>query len=97
MKTNEGGDFKNNLRGEQRVSRRRFLRAAAVASTFTIVPSHVLGGTEHVAPSEKTTLAGIGLGGQASRNITSLMQYPEVQVVAVCDVNREGGGYQSWN
>ena len=50
-----------------------------------------------MAPSEKTTLAGIGLGGQGSQNITSLMQYPEVQVVAVCDVNRESGGYQSWN
>ncbi len=99
MKTNERAGFKGKRRREQtkRVSRRRFLRDAAVAGTLAIVPRHVLGGTGHVAPSEKTTLAGIGLGGQGSQNITALMQYPEVQVVAVCDVNREGGGYQSWN
>ena len=78
------------------VSRRRFLCAAA-AGRLAIVPRHVLGGPGYVAPSDKTTLAGIGLGGQGSQNITSLMQFPEVQVVAVCDVNREGGGYQSWN
>ena len=68
-----------------------------MAGTLAIVPRHVLGGPGYVAPSDKTTLAGIGLGGQGSQNITSLMQYPEVQVVAVCDVNRESGGYQSWN
>jgi predicted dehydrogenase len=99
METNERGGFTSKQRREQgkRVSRRRFLRAAAAAGSLAIVPRHVLGGTGHVPPSEKTTLAGIGLGGQGSQDITSLMQYPEVQVVAVCDVNREGGGYQSWN
>ena len=62
-----------------------------------MVPRHVLGGQGHVAPSEKTTLAGIGLGGQGTQNIVRFQQFPEIQVVAVCDVNREGGGYLSWN
>ncbi len=48
-------------------------------------------------PSEKTTMAAIGTGGQGSQNVVSLMQYPEVQMIAVCDVNRESGGYLSWN
>jgi predicted dehydrogenase len=50
-----------------------------------------------VAPSDKITLAGIGTGGQGIQNMMALAQFPEVQVVAVCDVNRGGGGYLSWN
>ncbi|MGO8746946.1 MAG: Gfo/Idh/MocA family protein [Thermoguttaceae bacterium] len=84
-------------RNAEGVSRRGFLGQAAAAAAITIIPRHVLGGPGHVSPNEKTTLAGIGLGGQGSQDITSLMQYPEMQVVAVCDVNRESGGYLSWN
>ena len=79
------------------VSRRSFLGQAAAAAAFTIVPRHVLGGPGRVAPSDKTTLAGIGVGGQGSQNMLRFVQLPQVQVTAVCDVNREGGGYQSWN
>jgi predicted dehydrogenase len=77
-------------------SRREFLSRAAAAA-FSIVPRHVLGGEGHVPPSEKTTLAGIGVGGQGMQNMTNLMQLPEVQAVAVCDVNRKSGGYLSMN
>jgi predicted dehydrogenase len=80
-----------------RLTRRRLLGQAAAAMAATIVPRHVLGGPGRVPPSEKTTLAGIGMGGQGSQNLVSLMQYPEIQVIAVCDVNRESGGYLSWN
>jgi predicted dehydrogenase len=31
------------------------------------------------------------------QNLAALQAFPEVQVIAVCDVNREGGGYLSWN
>lgn len=79
------------------VSRRRFLHGAATAATLTIVPRHVLGGAGHVAPSEKITLAAIGTGGQGLQNVQAFLEFPEVQVVAVCDVNREGPGYISWN
>ncbi len=78
-------------------SRRRFLRGAATAATFTIVPRHVLGGAGRIAPSEKITLAAIGTGGQGLQNVQAFLEFPEVQVVAVCDVNREGPGYISWN
>jgi predicted dehydrogenase len=57
----------------------------------------VLGGEGQVAPSDKITLAGIGTGGQGIQNMMALAQFPEVQVVAVCDVNRGSGGYLSWN
>ena len=78
------------------VSRREFITGIA-ATTFAVVPRCVLGGEGHVSPSEKTTLAGVGMGGQGIQNMAHLQQFPEIQVVAVCDVNREGGGYLSWN
>jgi predicted dehydrogenase len=57
----------------------------------------VLGGAGQVSPSGKITLAGIGLGGQGLQNVAALQEFPEVQVVAVCDVDRERGSYLSWN
>lgn len=80
-----------------RFTRRRFLHSLAGASAFTIVPRHVLGGHGYVAPSDKTTLAGIGTGGQGLQNMLRFAEFPEIQVVAVCDVERERGGYLSWN
>ena len=77
--------------------RRALLGGAAAVAACAVVPRHVLGGPGQVPPSEKITLAGIGTGGQGIQNMVALQQFPEVQVVAVCDVNREGGGYLSWN
>ncbi len=87
----------SHTRSHHGMSRRRFLGGVATAAAFTIVPRHVLGGVGHVAPNDKTTLAGIGVGGQGTQDMIRLQQFPEIQVVAVCDVNREGGGYLSWN
>ena len=82
---------------DNEISRRQFLNHTTVMAGFAVVPRHVLGGVNHVPPSQKTTLAGIGVGGQGMQNITTFQRFPEVQVVAVCDVNREGSGYRSWN
>jgi predicted dehydrogenase len=79
------------------LSRRAFLGQSAAVAALTIVPRHALGGAGHVAPSAKTTLAGIGMGGQGLQNLAMFQAFPEIQVVAVCDVNREGGRYLSWN
>lgn len=79
------------------LSRREFLAASAAVAAPLVVPAHVLGGPDRVAPSERTTLAAIGIGGQGYQNLAALLQFPEIQVVAVCDVNREGEGYLSWN
>ncbi len=81
---------------EALVTRRKLLKGAAAGTVFAIVPRHVLGGPGHVPPSEKTTLAGIGMGGQGLQNMVTFLQFPEIQVTAVCDVNRESGGYISW-
>jgi predicted dehydrogenase len=76
--------------------RRKFLGLAGTAAVFTVVPRHVLGGPGQIAPSEKITLAGIGMGAQGRVNLAEFLTFPELQVVAVCDVNREGPGYLSW-
>src|ERR1700756_2982211 len=79
------------------LSRRQLMRAGGVAATaFTIVPRHVLGGAGFVAPSEKITLACIGFGTQAIREIGGILASPEGQVVAVCDVEKDGANYLEW-
>src|SRR5436853_6212825 len=79
-------------------SRRRFLAASGAAATaFTIVPRHVLGGAGFVPPSEKITLACIGLGTQAIREIGGILARPEVQIVSICDVEKDGKNYLEWS
>jgi predicted dehydrogenase len=81
----------------QNVSRRHaMLTGGAAAVAFTIVPRHVLGGAGFVAPSEKITLACIGVGTQAIREIGGILASPEVQIVAVCDVEKDGVNYLEW-
>jgi hypothetical protein len=79
------------------LSRRKFMIATGtVASGLTIVPRHVLGGPGSVAPSEKITLACIGFGTQAIREIGGILGRPEVQIVAMCDVEKDGRHYLEW-
>src|SRR5579859_3085232 len=79
------------------LSRRQFmLTSGAAATAFTIVPRHVLGGPGYVAPSEKITLACIGFGTEAIREFGGILASPDVQVVAVCDVEKDGSHYLEW-
>ena len=67
------------------VSRRAFLTAGAGLGLFNIVPSSVLGAD---APSGKVTMALIGAGGMGCGNMRAFLAFPDVRVLAVCDVNR---------
>jgi predicted dehydrogenase len=79
------------------VTRREFLGGAAAATAgLTIVPRHVLGGPGHVAPSDKITMGCIGVGAQGTRVMMQFLAQPQIQVVAVCDVNREDSNYSEW-
>src|SRR5262245_29783271 len=80
------------------LSRRSFMKAGgAAAAAFTLVPRHVLGGPGFVAPSEKITLAHIGCGTQALRELPGLLNTPEIQIVAACDPVRESRDYLDWS
>ena len=68
-------------------NRRDFLlHSAAAAAAATIVPAHVLGLEGAVAPSEKITLGVIGIGPRCTYDLTSMLQLPDVQCVAIADV-----------
>jgi predicted dehydrogenase len=79
-------------------SRRAFLRrttqAAAAGFAFpTIIPGSALGLGRMVAPSNRITLGVIGTGNQGFNDLRSFLKDERVQIVAVCDVNRESDGY----
>jgi len=79
------------------LNRRKFLSSAAASLAFTIVPRHVIGGPGHVAPSDKITLAYIGCGTQGLRELVRLVANPEVQIVSVCDPEKDNTNYIDWS
>jgi hypothetical protein len=80
------------------INRRKFVKVAATgALAFSIVPRHVLGGTNFIAPSDKLTLAYIGCGTQGLRELLPMLAVPGIQVTAVCDPNKYAIGYRDWS
>ena len=55
----------------EKTGRRTFLKQAGLLSLFTIVPSKVLGGSRHIAPSDQLTKGIIGVGGIGRSGYTS--------------------------
>ncbi|NLV45981.1 MAG: Gfo/Idh/MocA family oxidoreductase [Candidatus Hydrogenedentes bacterium] len=75
------------------ITRRAFMtRTAGAAGAFTL--GHCLFTTATETPaSERITVGAIGLSGRGQYILNSFLQYPDVQVVAVCDAigtRREG-------
>ncbi len=76
------------------VSRRHFLAQAAAASAVfsvpTIVPARALGRDGNVAPSERVTLAGLGIGPRGTYVLYDcFMKEPVVQFVAIADIRKD--------
>lgn len=74
------------------ISRRVFLSSSVktligVSLAPAFIPSFALGAEGNVSPSERITLACIGVGGQGKANMRAFLNLPDVQVVAVCDVD----------
>ena len=61
------------------------------------MPRRVLGGAGYVAPSDKVNIAFIGVGAQGLRVMLHFLHEPDVQGVAVCDVNKSGANYPQWD
>lgn len=72
-------------------SRRSFLKriagAGALLAVPTIIPSRVLGGES--APSNRIVMGAIGTGGRGKGVMRIFLDKPDLQMVAVCDVDRE--------
>lgn len=66
-------------------SRRNFLKTSLLGgAALTIVPSSVIAGLGHRAPSDKLNIAAVGVGGIGFLNLSQLSQE---NVVALCDVD----------
>ncbi|MFT4813669.1 MAG: hypothetical protein ACI9WR_000973, partial [Paracoccaceae bacterium] len=65
-------------------SRREFIKSAAGASAFMIVPRHVLGGPAYVAPSDKINIAAVGAAGKGRSDIQSVAHE---NIYAICDID----------
>ena len=76
-------------KNRNRVTRRRFVGAAAALMAPSIVSSTALGRSGDVPPSKRVSLGFIGTGGRGTANMRSLLPLAGAQVVAVCDVRRE--------
>ncbi|MEO8765315.1 MAG: Gfo/Idh/MocA family oxidoreductase [Ginsengibacter sp.] len=80
------------------INRRKFVKDATTAAVgLTIIPRYVLGGKNFVAPSDKITLAYIGVGTQGIRELLPLLANEQFQVIAVCDPNKNAVGYKDWS
>lgn len=70
--------------------RRSFIKQGAIASSFFLVPRHVLGGVGFTAPSDQLNLAAIGAGGKGTSDIRNASVNGRERVVALCDVDFAG-------
>ncbi|HEX4374169.1 MAG TPA: Gfo/Idh/MocA family oxidoreductase [Puia sp.] len=83
---------------KSKLDRRKFVEVVSKSAlAFTIVPRHVLGGKNFVAPSDKITLAYIGTGTQGIRELLPLLDNTSIRVIAVCDPNKDAVGYKDWS
>lgn len=79
------------------VSRRQFIKrtaataAGAVAFPY-IIPASALGADSRVAPSNRVVMGCIGTGSQGSGNMRGFLEFDEVRIVAVCDVDGQRRG-----
>ena len=71
-------------------SRREFIKKGLLASSFVIVPRHVLGGTGFTAPSDQLNIASIGCGGKGQPDIINASVKGRERVVALCDIDPFG-------
>lgn len=74
---------------QRTVDRRSFLHGMGAAMAPCYLPSHVLGGRHAGAmlpPSERVRLGVIGIGPRGTYDLQAMLKLPEVQCVAVADV-----------
>jgi len=70
---------------ENKTSRRSFLATTATAAAaITILPSNVVSGMGHTAPSDKLNIAAVGIGGMGFANLKHLESQ---NIVGLCDVD----------
>ena len=75
----------HNSSNKKSISRRSFLgTSTAVAAGVTILPSNVIAGLGHKAPSDKLNIVGVGVGGMGFANLKNLQSE---NIIGLCDVD----------
>ncbi len=70
------------------LSRRKFIRNTGLAAAgFMIIPRHVLGGKGFIAPSDRLTIASIGVGGKGESDIANFFKSGKADIAFLCDVD----------
>ncbi len=68
------------------INRRDFLKKSAISALgFTILPSLI----SKAAPSDKLRIAHIGLGGMGNNHMNWFAALPDVDIVALCDLDQD--------
>ncbi len=75
------------------LTRRRFIGSGLALAAGSLTRPRAHGAQARPAPSQRITLGVIGCGNQGMNDIHSFLQDARVQIVAVCDVNRESSDY----
>ena len=79
------------------MDRRKFIKKTAIGTAAMAVPAFIpasaLGRAGFTAPSDRITIACIGLGGQGTQNMLAFAAQPDVEITALCDVNSESNDY----
>ncbi|MEI6675996.1 MAG: Gfo/Idh/MocA family oxidoreductase [Verrucomicrobiota bacterium] len=71
-------------------TRRHFLKTAALAIGMpTIIPASALGKNGAVAPSNRIVMGAIGIGPRGREDLAAFLKQPDVQFVAIADVQEE--------
>ncbi len=78
---------KKNTNEKLTLNRRKFIGTMATATAgFTILPSTVISGLGHRAPSDRLNIAAVGVGGMGAANVN---RCNTENIVALCDVDWE--------
>jgi len=84
------------MKKQTSVTRREFVGAAAAAAGVMIVPRHAVAQSGKTPPSEKLSIAGIGVGGQGGADLKNLS---DENIIALCDVDRSShsaASFERW-
>jgi len=81
------------MQKKQPITRRSFLEKTAIAAGSAlalpvIIPASARGADGTVAPSNRIVMGAIGVGSMGQHDLRAFLEKPEVQMVAVCDVDR---------
>ena len=79
-----------------RSTRRELLRNLGLTTAALSLTARSTMASARTRPSGKLTVACIGVGAQGLRVLLDLLRLDQVQVVAVCDVNRGSNDYLEW-